>query len=59
MGIAEELEEPQCITCVWKNPEELTCPAYPFGIPEVIIINRVLHDHVLDDQFGDNIYSEV
>jgi hypothetical protein len=58
MGIAEELEAPQCVKCKWKNPEEFLCAAYPWGIHYRILQNKVLHDHVLEDQFGDNIYTE-
>ena len=59
MGIAEDLESPQCVTCKWKDEYDLICSAYPFGIPTDIIENRVLHDEVLEDQIGDSIYSAV
>lgn len=59
MGIAEELESPQCMTCVWKNPEELLCAAFPYGIPDEILYNETLHDKILDEQFGDYTYTAV
>ena len=59
MGIAEELESPQCTSCIWKDPKELLCNAYPFGIPEDILRNKTLHDKVLETQVGDFIYTAV
>ena len=59
MGIAEELESPQCASCIWKDPKELLCPAYPFGVPQDILENRILHNQVLDDQVGDSVYTAV
>lgn len=59
MGIAEELEAPQCVSCIWKDPEELLCSAFPFGIPQEVIENRVLHSTILEEQVGDYIYTAV
>lgn len=58
MGIAEELESPQCMECKWKNEFDVICSAFPFGIPTDILQNRVLHDKVLEEQFGDFIFTE-
>lgn len=58
MGIAEELESPQCMTCIHKNEEDIICKAYPFGIPQDILDNRVLHNEVFEDQIGDFIFTE-
>ena len=59
MGIADELEAPQCLTCRQKDPEDFKCPAYPFGIPLHITSNQILHTKIEDDQIGDAIYTEV
>lgn len=59
MGVAEELESPQCVSCIWKNPEDILCSAFPFGIPQDILENRVLHNEVLEEQNGDYIYTAV
>lgn len=59
MGIAEELESPQCMKCAHKEEGDLICKAYPFGIPGDIFRNEILHDRILDDQFGDFIYKGV
>ena len=59
MGVAEELESPQCVTCKWKDEYDFLCSAYPFGIPVDILLNRELHTQVLDDQVGDATYTEV
>jgi hypothetical protein len=57
MGIAEEMESPQCMTCIWKNPDEVLCAAFPYGIPDEILRNETLHSEVLAEQFGDYIYT--
>lgn len=59
MGIAEELESPQCVSCIWKNPKEVLCAAFPFGIPQDILINKILHVRILEEQVGDYIYTAV
>ena len=59
MGIAEDLESPQCMSCKHKNGEDIICKAFPFGIPDEILSNIVLHDKVLDEQNGDFIYERV
>lgn len=59
MGIAEEMESPQCVTCKWKDEHDFLCSAYPFGIPVDILVNRILHTEVLDDQVGDATYTGV
>jgi hypothetical protein len=59
MGVAEEMESPQCVTCTHKNEFDYLCSAYPFGIPGEILQNRVLHNVILEDQMGDAIYTEV
>ena len=55
---AEELEMPRCVNCKWKYEAETICKAYPFGIPTDILMNRLLHDEVFDDQIGDYVYAE-
>ena len=59
MGIAEELESPQCMSCIHKNEEELICKAFAFGIPDEIFRNIVLHNRVFEEQQGDYIYEGV
>lgn len=59
MGVAEDMESPQCMSCKHKDEGELICAAFPFGILEDILSNRILHDHVLDEQIGDYIYVGV
>jgi hypothetical protein len=59
MGIAEEMESPQCATCKWKDEFDFKCGAYPFGIPDYIVQNRLLHDKILVDQIGGFIYEGV
>jgi hypothetical protein len=59
MGLAENMESPQCASCTWKDPEEYLCPAYPYGIPVDILQNRILHSEILPDQMGDSIYTAV
>lgn len=58
MGIIEDMEAPLCMRCVHKNEFDLLCKAYPFGIPQDILLNRVLHNEVREDQFGDFIFTE-
>lgn len=53
-----ESESSQCQMCKWCNDFEFICKAYPFGIPEEIITNEVIHSEVLPEQMGDYIYEE-
>lgn len=59
MGLAEELESPQCMTCKHKDDGEIMCPAFPFGIPDNILRNEILHTSILDEQFGDFVYTKI
>lgn len=59
MGIAEDLESPQCVTCRHKDEGDLICSAFPFGIPAEVYQNIVLHDKVLDEQIGDYLYEKI
>jgi len=59
MGIAEDVESPQCTRCLWKDEFSLVCEAYPWGIPDNILRNITLHNKVLPDQADDYIYTEI
>jgi hypothetical protein len=59
MGIAEDMESPQCVSCIWKNEEDFLCAAFPFGIPTDILQNKVLHNTVLDEQEGEFVYTKI
>jgi len=52
-----EAETSQCQTCKHCNEIEFICKAFPFGIPEEIIRNEVMHKEVLEYQQGDTIYE--
>lgn len=34
------------------------CPAYPFGIPDKILSDRIFHDKILDGQVGTYIFEQ-
>lgn len=52
-----EAETSQCQTCKHCNETEFICKAFPFGIPEEILTNEVIHKEVLPDQMGDAVYE--
>ena len=52
-------ETSQCQTCKYCNETEFICIAFPFGIPDEVIRNEVIHSEVLDEQHGDNTYEAV
>jgi hypothetical protein len=41
----------QCAMCVHKDEDTATCEAFPDGIPDKILTNKVLHDKPIK---GDN-----
>ena len=49
----------QCQKCKHVNATEFICKAFPFGIPEEVLRNEVIHNKILDHQQGDYIYEEV
>jgi hypothetical protein len=53
-----EAETSQCTNCKHCNETEFICPAYPYGIPDEVLRNEILHDEVLDNQFGDIVFEE-
>lgn len=53
-----ESESSQCIMCKWCNETEFICKAFPYGIPEEVMQNEIIHNEILPEQMGDYIYEE-
>ena len=53
-----EAESSQCQGCKHCHETEFICSAFPFGIPDEVIDNDVIHDEVLPEQQGDYVWKE-
>jgi len=54
------IENPDCIKCKYYNLNDLvnmTCKAFPFGIPKDIIFGKVKHRKVLKGQIGKYVFT--
>ncbi len=51
--------EPKCLLCVWctEVSPDITCLAFPRGIPDEILGGEVDHDAVRPDQEGEYVYE--
>lgn len=50
---------PQCFFC-WhrkKTSGAVTCPAFPEGVPDLILLNSIPHDRPMLGQDGDLVYK--
>lgn len=49
---------PQCIDCKYFIIDRrYICKAFPEGIPETILLNRIKHDRIMQDQTSDYMYE--
>ena len=49
---------PQCIDCKYFIVDRrYICSAFPEGIPEDILLNRIKHDRIIQNQIGHYIYE--
>lgn len=58
-SIGVQAETIQCQSCKHCSATEFICKAFPFGIPEEVLRNQVIHNEVLEHQQGDYVYEEV
>lgn len=48
---------PLCITCKHRVENGLRCPAYPHDIPMAVLLNKLIHNKVLQGQAGETVYE--
>jgi hypothetical protein len=48
-----------CFECKHLGKFYQTCPAYPRGIPEKLLIGKIMHKRVLPDQEGETVFEFV
>jgi hypothetical protein len=49
---------PQCLFCILRQTNTLLCPAFPDGIPNDILMNKVDHTVILPNQTGSAVFIQ-
>ena len=49
---------PICYNCLWKHPGELTCEAFPEGIPDIVLMEGNEHKEKLPGQQNGIVFEQ-